>query len=107
MSQNDFLFLLEALIRKDERHLLDSLLSDPNNKGLLAVYADYLEENDRPISARMVREKEYVPSVGETKLYYHGPTTSGAPVSGLTTMQGFTYSGIIHTPIRQNPGRFA
>lgn len=82
ITQNDLVFLVEMFASSVERGLLGVLFEDPERKADAEVYADYLEENGRLESAKMVREKGYVPgrkTAGErrTEEFVYRSFTSG------------------------------
>lgn len=59
--RNQFeIFLLEAIINREERGLLQALQENPDDKATKAAYVDFLLDTGRPQSAELVRNG-YVP----------------------------------------------
>lgn len=87
LSKNDWIFLSEVLnFSITEKELIKSCQEDNRDDARAGVYADYLEENGRNESAKIVRvgyiqgirdEKYLITFSGALPLGYQGTLSSG------------------------------
>ncbi len=94
MTNNQFVFLLELLIRdNNEKGLLQSLIQNPLDEATRNAYVDYLLDNDRPQSAELVRKGSFTPGVTDflneiiPQPVWNPINTSGGISSGLVYLR--------------------
>lgn len=79
MNRDDFVFLCELLMSREEKGLFLSLIANPHDQATRNAYIDYLKEQDRSKSVDLLEGRTgYVPGWG-----YTSPSiSSGAIASG-------------------------
>ena len=81
VNQDQHIFLLEMLASSQEKIFLRALQDDPNDAALKDAYHDWLLEQGRDTSAKLIKEG-FVPGKEKHQTFGYGAITSGAIASG-------------------------